>query len=203
MTNIRNGTPLALKLRKRLCLAKGAREMRKEKLLRTILLAVILLMGATPGIHAQESATISATATVLPSMSVTGDNDLIFGTVLPDVDKSVDKATSGFAGAFHIQGNNGSEVTVDFVLPTDLHTSDSSSTMTIVFTDTDASYDDETGGGQSSPAGVIDPRGLTTLNLGASGAMDIWLGGTVRPSITQTGGNYAADVTLTVTYTGN
>ncbi len=177
--------------------------MRKGKLLQIILFAVILLMGIVPGIQAQESASISATATVLPSMSVTGDNNLIFGTVLPDVDKSVDKATSGFAGAFHIQGNNSSEITVDFVLPTDLYTSDSSSTMTIVFTDTDASYDDETGGGQSSPTGVIDPRGLATLNLGASGAMDVWLGGTVQPSITQTGGDYAADVTISITYTGN
>jgi len=177
--------------------------MRKGKLLKAFLLAVTVLIMAVPSVLAQESASISATATVLPSMSVTGDNDLIFGSVLPDVNKSVNKATSGFAGAFHIQGNNGSEISVDFVLPTDLYTSDSSSTMTIVFTDTDASYDDETGGGQSSPTGVIDPRGLTTLNLGTSGAMDLWLGGTVQPAITQTGGDYSAEVTITITYTGN
>ncbi len=177
--------------------------MRKGKLLQAVLFAVILLMGAVPAVLAQESASILATATVLPSMSVTGDNNLIFGTVLPDVNKSVNKATSGFAGAFHIQGSNGSEISIDFVLPTDLYTTDSSSTMTIVFTDTDASYDDETGGGQSSPTGVIDPRGLTTLDLGAGGAMDVWLGGTVQPSISQTGGDYAADVTISVVYTGN
>ena len=177
--------------------------MRKGKLPWTILFAVLLLMGAVPDLLAQESATISATATVLPSMSVIGNNDLIFGTVLPAVNKSVNKATSGFAGAFHIQGNNGAEITVDFVLPNNLYTSDSSATMTIVFTATDASYDDETGGGQASPTGTIDPRGLATLNLGASGAMDVWLGGTVQPILTQTGGDYAADVTITITYTGN
>ncbi|MCP4706802.1 MAG: hypothetical protein GY865_19565, partial [candidate division Zixibacteria bacterium] len=156
-----------------------------------------------PSILAQESASISATATVLPAMSVTGDNNLIFGTVLPDVTKSVDKATSGFAGAFHIQGNNNAEVSIDFTLPTDLYTADSSATMPIVFVDTDASYDDETGAGQSSPTGVIDPRGLTTLDLGASGSMDVWLGGAVQPSLTQTGGDYSADVTISITYTGN
>ncbi len=177
--------------------------MRKGKLLKVILFAAILLIGAVPAAQAQESASISATATVLPSMSVVGDNNLIFGTVLPDVDKSVNKATSGFAGAFHVQGTSGAEISVDFVLPANLYTSDSSSTMTIAFVDTDASYDDETGGGQSSPTGVIDPRGLTTLNLGGTGAMDVWLGGTVRPAITQTGGDYAADVTITITYTGN
>ncbi len=177
--------------------------MRKGNLLQVILFAAILLIGAFPAVLAQESATISATATVLPAMSVVGDNNLIFGTVLPDVNKSVDKATSGFAGAFHVQGNNGAEISIDFVLPTDLYTSDSSSTMTIVFVDTDASYDDETGAGQSSPTGVIDPRGLTTLNLGGTGAMDVWLGGTVRPAITQTGGDYSGDVTITITYTGN
>ena len=75
--------------------------------------------------------------------------------------------------------------------------------MTIVFTDTDASYDDETGAGQSAPAGIIDPRGLNTLDLGATGQMDIWLGGTVQPSLTQTGGDYSAEITLSVTYTGN
>lgn len=177
--------------------------MRKGKLLQAVLFAVILLMGAVPGVLAQESASILATATVLPSMSVTGDNNLIFGSVLPAVNKSVNKATTGFAGAFHIQGSNNAEISVDFVLPANLYTSDSSATMTIVFTDTDASYDDETGAGQSSPTGVIDPRGLATLNLGVSGAMDVWLGGTVIPSITQTGGNYAANVTITITYTGN
>ena len=177
--------------------------MRKGILLQVILFAAILLIAVNPNLQAQESATISATATVLPAMSVIGDNNLIFGTVLPDVNKSVDKASSGFAGAFHIQGNSGAEISVDFVLPTELYTSDSSSTMTILFTDTDASYDDETGAGQLSPTGVIDPRGLTTLNLGGSGAMDLWLGGTVRPNLTQTGGDYEAEVTITITYTGN
>ncbi len=177
--------------------------MRKGKLLPALLLAVTLLIGATPAVLAQESATISATATVLPSMSVTGNNNLIFGTVLPAVNKSVNKAAPGFAGAFHVQGTNNAEISVDFVLPNSLYTADSSSIMTIVFNSTNASYDDETGGGQAAPTGTIDPRGINVLNLGATGAMDVWLGGTVQPTITQTGGSYAADVTITITLTGN
>ncbi|MCP4631539.1 MAG: hypothetical protein GY865_09875, partial [candidate division Zixibacteria bacterium] len=57
--------------------------MKKGNLLQLIIIVVTALMLAVPSILAQESASISATATVLPAMSVTGDNNLIFGTVLP------------------------------------------------------------------------------------------------------------------------
>ncbi len=165
-----------------------------------IFLLVILVSSA----FAQESGTIQAIATVLPSMSVIGRHDLEFGTVLPGIDKSVDKVTLGSAGELHIQGTGLAEVVLDFTLPLALALiTDSTALMTIVFSNTDASYDDETGGGQSSPTGTIDPRGPNTLDLGATGQMDVWLGGTVQPGLTQTGGDYSADVTLTVAYTGN
>jgi len=176
--------------------------MRNKKCL-SALLMIMLISILSADTCAQESAAIQALATVLPAISITGEHDLLFGTVLPDVDKSVDKADGGAAGSWHIQGTSGAEISLDFTLPNDLYTSDSSATMTITFTDTDASYDDETGGGQSAPAGTIDPRGINMLDLGATGQMDVWIGGTVEPTLTQTGGDYAADVILTVTYTGN
>jgi hypothetical protein len=151
---------------------------------------------------AQEYGTIQATATVLPSMSVTGTNDLMFETVMPGTPKTVDKATIGRAGAFEISGYNSAEISLDFTLPPELLL-DSTATMPISFSNTDASYDDGTGGGQTAPAGVINPNGPLTLRLGAGGQMDLWIGGTVNPGITQTGGDYAADITLTVVYTGN
>lgn len=155
-------------------------------------------------IMAQESATIQAVANVLPSLTVLGQNNLDFGTVLPGTDKSVDKATLGSAGDFHVQGNNSAEVTLDFTLPAQLdHSTIATAAMPILFVATDGSYDDESGGGQSSPTGVIDPRAISTLDLGPSGQLDIWIGGTVQPGLTQTGGDYSADLTLTVTYTGN
>ena len=154
-------------------------------------------------ILAQESATIQAIATVLPSLTVTGDHNLDFGTVFPGTDKSVDKATLGSAGEFHIQGNNNSEITLDFTLPAQLDHATVTTAMVVLFAAIDASYDDESGGGQSSPTGILDPRVQTTIDLGPTGQMDLWIGGTVQPTLTQTGGDYSGDLTLTVTYTGN
>jgi hypothetical protein len=173
------------------------------RILKPLLSTVLMLTICVSVSQAQESAIIQATATVLAGIQISGEHDLIFGTVLPGIDKTVDKANIGFAGAWRIIGNNGAEITLDFVLPDSLIHEDSLTFLRIDFTNTDASYDDGTGGGQSSPAGVIDPRGPSTLNLGATGGLDVWIGGTVRPTIIQTGGDYAADVTLSVAYTGN
>jgi hypothetical protein len=173
------------------------------RILKSALLIMLMLLIWTSASEAQESAIIRATATVLAGIQITGEHDLVFGTVLPDVDKTVDKADIGFAGSWRIVGNNGAEITLDFVLPDSLIHQDSVAFMRIDFTNTDASYDDGTGGGQTVPVGIIDPRGPNTLNLGAAGQMDVWIGGTVRPTISQTGGDYAADVTLSVAHTGN
>jgi len=151
---------------------------------------------------AQEYGTIQATATVLPSISVTGTNDLMFETVMPGTPKTVNKATIGRAGAFEITGFNSAEISLDFELPPALLL-DSTASMPISFGSTDASYDDGTGGGQTAPVAAINPNGPLTLRLGAGGQMLLWIGGTVNPGITQTGGDYAADITLSVVYTGN
>ena len=165
-------------------------------------LILILVLSISTPLRGQESGNIQATATVLPALTVTGMNNLRFEVVIPGVDKSVDKATVGFAGAFQLQGHNSAEVSLDFALPPSLLL-DSTATMPVDFSNTDASYDDGTGGGQGAPAGNIDPNGPFTLRLGVTGLLDIWLGGSVHPTITQTGGDYAADVTLTAIYTGN
>ncbi len=166
-------------------------------------LALLILLVMIPDAGAQEYGVIQATATVIAGISITGDHDLIFGSVLPGVDKAVDKSNIGFAGAWHISGNNSAEITLDFTLPDSLLHTDSIAFLRIDFNSTDASYDDGTGGGQSNPPYIINPNGPNTANLGATGIMDVWIGGTVRPTISQTGGNYEADITLMVAYTGN
>jgi hypothetical protein len=152
---------------------------------------------------AQERATIQATATVVSSLTVVGSNNLRFGSVTPGVNKSVDKATIGFAGEWEVTGTSSAELTIGFTLPDSLRTVDSVAAMRISFSSTDASYDDGTGGGQTAPAGILNPNGPATRRLGASGQMILWIGGMVHPSISQTGGDYAADVLLTVAYTGS
>lgn len=166
-----------------------------------VLTAIAMAIGPSP-VTAQEYGTIQATATVLQAINVRGVHDLMFETVIPGAPKTVDKATVGRAGEFEITGYVSAEISVDFALPPALLL-DSTATMPISFNSTDASYDDGTGGGQTAPAGVINPNGPLTLRLGAGGQMLIWIGGTVNPTITQTGGDYAADITISVVYTGD
>ena len=167
----------------------------------TLLLILSLLVISSRSV-AQESATIQATATVLPAMTVIGINNLQFETVIPGINKSVDKAAIGLAGEFQINGRDSAEISLDFILPDSLLL-DSTGFMRVGFSNTDASYDDGTGGGQTVPSGVLNPNGPSVQRLGPTGTMEIWIGGTVYPTITQTGGDYAADITLSVTYTGN
>ncbi len=168
------------------------------------IIAAAVLLAPPPEAVAQESAAIQALATVVSSLSISGTNNLQFGTVTPGIGKAVDKAAPGFAGEWQVVGGVGAELTLDFTIPDSLLLAgDSTSGMPIVFSTTDASYDDGAGGGQLAPSGVLNPNGLGTERLGAGGQMTIWIGGTVNPRIAQTGGDYAADVILSVSYTGN
>jgi len=177
--------------------------MSKRNLPRLGVICIILSILVIPGLHAQESATIQATATVIPALVVIGEHNLEFATVFPGVDKTVDKSSPGFAGEFSVQGNNLAEISIDFTLPDSIMHEDSTAYMRIRFVDTDASYDDGTGGGQAAPSGVINPLGPSTQDLGPGGQMWLWIGGRVEPGITQTGGDYSGDITLTVAYTGS
>ena len=164
----------------------------------------LALLTVPQQVQAQESATIQALATVVSSLSITGNQNLQFGTVTPGVSKSVDKSEPGFAGEWSIVGTVGAEITLDFTLPDSLLlVGDSSNGLPIDFGPLDASFDDGSGGGQLAPSGSLDPNGLGTERLGAGGDMLVWIGGTVLPRISQTGGDYAEDVVLSVAYTGN
>ncbi len=171
-----------------------------KRLLFVLLLVTALIVPERA--VAQEHATIQALATVVSSLSIVGINDLQFGTVTPSVDKSVDKAEPGFAGEWEITGTAGVEISLDFALPDSLIHQLDSIGLRIDFTNTDVSYDDGSGG-QLSPTGVIDPNGPTAADLGGGGQLFVWIGGTVFPAIAQTHGDYAADIVLTVAYTGS
>jgi hypothetical protein len=49
----------------------------------------------------------------------------------------------------------------------------------------------------------LNPNGPSTMNIGAGGLISVWIGGAVLPLVSQTHGDYAADVILTVAYTGS
>jgi len=174
-----------------------------KRLFKLFLCTVLATVLVVPAAQAQERGTIQALATVISSLNVLGTNNLQFGTVTPGINKSVNKNSVGFAGEWTITGTANAEVSVDFELPVSLATPDSLAFLPVIFNNSDASYDDGTGGGQTAPVGAIDPNGPTTLNIGAGAQLMIWIGGTVIPSVSQTGGDYANDVVLIVAYTGS
>jgi hypothetical protein len=172
-------------------------------LIRSLILSCVALTLLAAPAAAQERGTIQAIATVVSSLRVIGMNNLNFGTVTPGIDKSVDKTDVGFAGEWQITGSVGAELSVDFELPTNLYTGDSLGVMMITFNASDASYDDGTGGGQIAPLATLNPNGPSVFNIGAAGTVAVWIGGMVMPNISQTGGDYAADIVLVVAYTGS
>lgn len=173
-----------------------------SRLTRMLLSAVIVAAMLTGVAAAQERATILATATVVSSLTVVGTNNLQFGTVTPGVNKPIDKTTLGFAGEWTITGTNSAELSIQFALPDSLLTTDSLSGMRITFASSDASYG-SLPAHQTVPVGMIDPNGPSAHRLGVNGQMLIWIGGTVFPRISQTGGDYSAEILLTVSYTGS
>ena len=173
--------------------------MRAKKML--VALTTIVVVIASNAMS-QERASIQALATVVSSLSITGTNDLQFGTVTPGVSKAVDKSTVGFAGEWSITGTAAAEISIDFALPTQLQTSDSLGRMDISFRLNDASWSNGVTN-QSAPSGVLNPNGPTAQRIGAGGQMFVWVGGVVDPRLWQTGGDYSAEIMLTIAYTGN
>ncbi len=173
--------------------------MRIKAISRVVLFVAVV---AASGVSAQERASIQALATVVSSLSINGTNDLQFGTVTPGVSKAVDKSSIGFAGEWAVTGTSNSEISIDFTLPTQLRTSDSLGLLDISFGATDASWSNGVGT-QSTPTGVLNPNGPGVQRIGAGGQMFVWIGGVVYPRIAQTGGDYSAEIMLTVAYTGN
>jgi hypothetical protein len=173
----------------------------RTKALIPVMAAIVLLAGAS-GVHAQESATIQALANVVTTLSIVGVNNLQFGSVNPGTNKSVDKSTPGLAGEWEITGDPAAEISFEFELPDSLMHVDSAAGLPCIFANSDASYSNGTGS-QFSPTGTLNPNTFSAEDIGGGGSVTVWIGGTVMPRVGQAGGPYAADVILTVMYTGN
>ena len=138
---------------------------------------------------------------VSPAQSITINNDLSFGDMFPGVPKEVSKHAAGSAAEFHVSGTAGSELSIEFTLPTYMNIG--SYNMQMVFPEDACAMDSSAAPDQSSPGyNNIDPWHPIIYRLGFNG-LTIWLGGMVIPKIIQTPGDYTATIVLTVTYTGN
>jgi len=142
---------------------------------------------------------LSAADTALGQVSgVSVANDLTFGTVLGGVPKKIDKATPGSAAEFLVTGIAGSDVTIEFTLPT--YMNDGTYNMQMIFDNTDCAMDSSSSPDQTSPDyDDLDPWDVISYTIG-SGGIAIWLGGKVVPKLLQGSGNYTADIVITVTF---
>jgi len=143
---------------------------------------------------------ISATADVQTPLTVTGSADLVFGTVFPGVNKAVAYTDAVNAGQWDITGELAAEVTLEFTaLPATLTSGGNS--LPIVYGATDAGHHTTDAPGSATS---FDPAVGATTDLAAdTGALFVWIGGTVQPPEDQAAGAYTATITLNVSYTGN
>jgi len=125
-------------------------------------------------------------------------NDLSFGNVLGGVPKKVDKGTPGAAAEFLVTGIAGSDVTIEFALPT--YMNDGTYNMQMIFNNTDCAMDSSSSPDQTSPDyDNLDPWDVNSYTIG-SGGITIWLGSKVVPRLLQDSGDYTADIVVTVTF---
>lgn len=143
---------------------------------------------------------IAVFATSSVAQTITLNNNLVFGNMFPSIPKTITKYTVGSAAEFHVAGTIGSEISVQFTLPT--YMSNSGFTIQLIFFDTDLAFDTRPNPNQGSPLfDNLNPWTTLTEILGAGG-LTIYLGGTAVPKIIQFPGAYTATIVLTVAYTG-
>jgi len=142
------------------------------------------------------TASINAKGTVLSPISVSSTRDLDFGNdILPGITRTIEK-NSNSAGKFSILGESGKEVNISITTPGVLY--NGTNTLSLQFSSTDGGY-------QVTGGSVIDFDPLVPVNatLGTDGILDIYLGGSVNPTFTQTPGEYVGTVIVEFNYTGN
>jgi hypothetical protein len=171
-----------------------------------LLMALVVLMPLV--VSAQDVSTGQATANVLAVLTVTATHDLAFGDVLQGVPHVADKAVVADAGVFQITGEGGQEISMFLQLPDYLWNSTNTDRLVIAFSATDADLDTTAAGTPAvHGAGAVvdqDPHALPETALGgADNILQIFLGGTVYPTVDQRASAYVADIILTVAYTGN
>jgi len=174
--------------------------------LNTYLVLALALVAVPALVQSQDVANGSATATILPALTVVSTAPLAFGNVYQGVAATILPNVAA-AGIFTLGGQAAAELSIYMQLPDYLQDAVSNDRMVIAFALTDATFAPAAGGDPTAPgAGAtanLNPHAFPAgLVLGAGGAANIFLGGKVIPSVNQTAGSYSADIVLTVAYTG-
>jgi spore coat protein U-like protein len=143
---------------------------------------------------------ITASATVLEAIQVTGTTNLSFGDVLPGVNKSAEDAGAE-AGLFTITGNAGSSIDIEFTSAPGSSLAGTGGAegqnLTIEYA---ISHADESEAAE--PSAWEAPYSQLTVDLHSSeGEYFVFVGGEVEPVNDQAAGTYEETITLQVVYT--
>lgn len=154
--------------------------------------------------QAQVSTTATASTTIVTAISLASSQTLAFGNIMPGVPKTVARNVDASSAIFSITGDGLAGISIQLTLPEYLALSDGSARLPISFSSTDATVDSAA----TTPAGAavgwvgVDPRALSSANIGGAGQTNLYLGGKVTPGIQQKSGSYTGDIVLTVSYNG-
>lgn len=165
------------------------------RLLLALFLCPFWSLTALPLAAQAGMAVMTARATVVRSLVVTGQRNLNFRRVAPGVPEAV-PVTAADAGRFRVRGERNAPVILSFTLPANLN-SGTNRLPIDSWTGRWNTVANPAGGSAFVPgAGPV----AATFSGAATGQLFAYLGARVVPAPNQPAGNYAATVTLTVAY---
>jgi hypothetical protein len=132
-------------------------------------------------------------------LTVTGDQGLQFGIVLPGLPSPVSPTDVANAGRFQIRGDRNAEVVIQFNLPTEM-VAPGGAVLPMAFGVADGSWSARP---SIQHAQAFDPNIPLVARLGNGGRLYVRLGGTAQPLSSQAQGEYSATIAAIVAYTGN
>jgi hypothetical protein len=153
---------------------------------RSLLLLVALALAAS-----------SAGAQGRP-LRVTGQHDLVFGSILPGVAVTIRPTDASRSAQLEISGPKFTQVVLTFSLPPSM-TSTAGDAMPLTFGPTSAGYSPT---GSVADETLFDPSAPITVTLDKNGRGVVFLGATLRPNGRQRAATYSATLTLTLSPSG-
>ncbi len=152
------------------------------------LLSLLVSAVGSRSAAAQTVGTLSATAAVIPALTVTGTADLAFGTVASSQVKTVGPAAGG---TFTVNGASNTPVGITFGLPVTL------GHPAVVI----GAWTGRTNGTPSfaTSTAMVPSAAPQSFTLSASGRLFVWIGATLTTTLAPTG-SYSVPLTVTVVY---
>ncbi len=158
-------------------------------------LAALAAILSVPVLAHGQSANVSATATVVTPLVVTGGANLAFGNVFQGVNKTVPFSDAA-SGRFSITGFGTSQVAMTFTLPTNLV--NGANNLPIDSWDIRSNATNVTAGATA----LTVTSGVPVNGNLAVGNLFLFVGGRVLPAVAQLAGSYTGSIVLAAAYTG-